>query len=183
MKSDHFWVPENRFTVPGLDLKLVQKRWKVTILGSPKTDLLFLDLIWNWSKNGEKWPFLGPRKPIYCSWTWFETGPKTVKSDHFGVPENRFTVPGLDLKLVQKQWIFRISDHFVQNTTGPQRGHPLAAPWQFDKSVSTTDNRQQHTWISAGSNTQRRAKSDGKVMLIEKSPFLKIRKAYNFVLI
>ena len=51
MFVDHFRDPENRFGVPGLDLKLVQKRQKVTIVWSPKAGLpsgvpgLYLKLI------------------------------------------------------------------------------------------------------------------------------------------
>ena len=104
----------------------------VIIFGSPKAGLVFLDLIWNWSKNSEKRPFLGPRKPVSCSWTWFETGPKTVKTRIF-----------LDFR----------SKHQAATAWSPR----CCSVYICHKIVN--NNRQQttntHTWISAGSYAQR----------------------------
>ncbi len=88
--------------------------------------------------------FLDPR-------TSFETGSKTCKVVIYQTTQSTDTVPGLHLKLVQKQnqrfldtqstdtvpglhlkpvqktVISHISMNFAQTTTEPQRGHPSAA--------------------------------------------------------
>ena len=92
-----------------ISIILLDNTEKWSFSGTPKPGLVFLDLIWNWPKNSEKRSFSGTPKPVWCSWTWFETGSKTVKNDHFRVPETRSGVPGLDLKLIQK---LKKSDHF-----------------------------------------------------------------------